>query len=415
MTARLRVRDSRNAGYYYDYQHYNKSVCASSAFWASYGYAGGLYSSGSYESMDDIIGDKPQKSLGLRGFRFHPMSKKKQTISVGTGSFWHIETAGTSCTSPYTFKPAWRRQGSLMPGRNYSGFAFSIDSFGRLITPDIADKRAYSQALNLCITECLSKVGRGGSETNLYEALAEVDKTLKIASEYLQVASKIARSKGLVNKVKASGNAYLLTRYGFKPLVSDIFAILQALKTPLGSIIETSRASSAVVYSTSSVNSVNDGGTFYVDGLITRTQTVTIRATSLNQYVKSLADALGLGYKNLMTVPWELMPYSFVVDWFVNVGALLGSLTPNFGVTPIGSCYTEEIVTKDSYVQTGVRPIHTHVTLQAPSDASCEMQFTCKNRLVGLPSPTLEVKTDFRFDHLTRALDASALLLQRLR
>jgi hypothetical protein len=283
--------------------------------------------------------------------------------------------------------------------------------------PDIIDPRGYSQVVNLCVADCLSKVGRGGSSTNLYEAMFEADKSLKIASEYLHAATKIASTKGLINKCRAAGNAYLLTRYGFKPLVSDIFASLEAFKTPLGHIIETSRSSESVTSVTASINTYVDGGTFSISGLTTRTQVVTAKATSLNQYQKNLMDALGLGYKQLLTVGWELIPYSFVVDWFVNVGDLLGSITPNFGVEPIGSCLVIRTDTTDRWIQTGQSLVDpsTFTAVTVPSSGYIDMIYRSTNRIVGLPTPELTIKTDFRFDHLTRALDAATLLLQRLK
>lgn len=418
MTSRFRKRDSRSNGSLVTYDNYLKPTCSASPVWSTYYTSGYSWPVGKYENMDDIVGDKPKPNTGVAGYRFHPMSYHSQEIGSGSGSSWEVKVITQDCSLPAElYNRRYRRSGALTPARQYCGFAFSIDPNGRLIMPNIVDPKQYSQAVNLCVTDCLSKVGRGGSSTNLYEALAEVDKTLGMASQYLQAATKIARSKGLINRCKAVGNAYLLTRYGFKPLVSDIFATLEALKTPLGSIIETTRSSSAVTSVTSYTNSYNDAGTFSIAGLVTRTQTVTVRATSLNQYQQTLQDALGLGYKNLMTVPWELVPYSFVVDWFVNVGDFIGSLTPNFGVSPIGSCLVTDVKTEDKWIQTGYTLLSpsTFSLISPPSSGYVSSTYHSKNRILGLPAPSLEIKTDFRFDHLTRCLDASALLLQRLR
>lgn len=46
-----------------------------------------------------------------------------------------------------------------------------------------------------------------------------------------------------------------------------------------------------------------------------------------------------LGLLNPMALAWELTPYSFVVDWFVPVGAWLASLTADVGLT-FASGYT---------------------------------------------------------------------------
>jgi hypothetical protein len=37
---------------------------------------------------------------------------------------------------------------------------------------------------------------------------------------------------------------------------------------------------------------------------------------------------------------WELIPFSFIIDWFFNVGETLASFTPNYGIESLASWYT---------------------------------------------------------------------------
>jgi hypothetical protein len=37
---------------------------------------------------------------------------------------------------------------------------------------------------------------------------------------------------------------------------------------------------------------------------------------------------------------WELVPFSFIVDWFFNVGETLAAFTPNYGIESLASWYT---------------------------------------------------------------------------
>jgi hypothetical protein len=46
----------------------------------------------------------------------------------------------------------------------------------------------------------------------------------------------------------------------------------------------------------------------------------------------SLAQLNGTGLLNPALLYWELMPYSFVVDWFIPVGDVLASLTAGLGL-----------------------------------------------------------------------------------
>jgi hypothetical protein len=46
------------------------------------------------------------------------------------------------------------------------------------------------------------------------------------------------------------------------------------------------------------------------------------------------------GLSNLPNLAWELVPFSFVVDWFINVGAFLSSLDATNGLSFVKGCYT---------------------------------------------------------------------------
>ena len=57
-----------------------------------------------------------------------------------------------------------------------------------------------------------------------------------------------------------------------------------------------------------------------------------------------LTNANIYGLQNLGETAWELVPFSFIVDWFTNVGATIGSWTPNIGYEILASWVTTEIV-----------------------------------------------------------------------
>jgi hypothetical protein len=208
-----------------------------------------------------------------------------------------------------------------------------------------------------------------------------------------------------------------MTRYGFAPTVKDITSTLEGLRTLLGNVIETTRASAEVYDVTSFSTSTGEAATFTILGTVVSTYKTSAKCTVLDQYTKSRFDALSLNFKNFLTVGWELVPYSFVVDWFGNVGDLIGSLAPNFGITPVGSCTALVIEREDVWTQTGVTHLNpsTQTVVVAPSGGSCTKVTRFYNRSIGIPMPSFQVKTDFRFDKLTRVLDAHALLMQQLR
>jgi hypothetical protein len=122
----------------------------------------------------------------------------------------------------------------------------------------------------------------------------------------------------------------------------------------------------------------------------------------------------GLGTKELMKLPWELVPFSFVVDWFANVGDFYGSFLPTPGYTQLGSCVVSERTTSVVHnVTSFTQPSYAYNMIR-PCTGSLTLTSTRKIR-AGLMAPGLVIKSDFRFSNLTRCADAVALLLQRMR
>jgi hypothetical protein len=69
------------------------------------------------------------------------------------------------------------------------------------------------------------------------------------------------------------------------------------------------------------------------------------------------------GVFNAATLIWEIIPFSFVVDWFANIGGLINALNPNPSYKTLGSwlvstttvtCYgTITVTLPDSSTNTG--------------------------------------------------------------
>jgi hypothetical protein len=136
---------------------------------------------------------------------------------------------------------------------------------------------------------------------------------------------------------------------------------------------------------------------------------------SLDEYDLTLADQLGLDFKSLVTLPWELIPYSFVVDWFLNIGDFIGSLTPSPGYTQLGSCFVVEREQTTSYTALGTEVPSLSYDVLRPVSGTVYRYRKSKNRYRMGDSGSIVIKNDFKLTNLIRALDAVALLQQKLR
>jgi hypothetical protein len=141
---------------------------------------------------------------------------------------------------------------------------------------------------------------------------------------------------------------------------------------------------------------------------------VDLRAMSLDEYVQDLASNLGFTGKGFVGLAWELIPFSFVVDWFANVGDYFYSLVPAFGYKQLGSClvttrYRTSIFTVLEPVE---QPGSEYDIVEAPTGTVAGSIWTKTRQALTLPG--LGIKTDFRLNELTRMGDAFSLTAVQL-
>ena len=95
----------------------------------------------------------------------------------------------------------------------------------------------------------------------------------------------------------------------------------------------------------------------------------TYRAGVLTRFGGNSTGSFGLGIDSLPITIWELVPFSFIIDWFLNVGNTIEAWTPNVGSTVLTSWISQKVV----YTQTVVASAKCEVTSSKISNASCNM------------------------------------------
>jgi hypothetical protein len=138
-----------------------------------------------------------------------------------------------------------------------------------------------------------------------------------------------AKHLGLTRDDLVSGtspaNAWLQLQYGWKPLVSDLHGLQQQVhkKFLKGTEIEAQGFNSSTV-----VKKFQRGG---LD--ITATSKSSVKVVLKAVIVREgLYGINNWGLINPASVAWELVPFSFVVDWFMPVGNTLEGLTATAGL-----------------------------------------------------------------------------------
>lgn len=126
---------------------------------------------------------------------------------------------------------------------------------------------------------------------------------------------------------KGLGSTWLEWHFGWDPLMKDISATVDILNRPhFDQRIEgkgkTQYRSEIISY----------GTTFkYFSERVTKVRAKAVADVRVSN--PNVAMAVQLGLINPLAIAWELVPYSFLIDWFSNVGAYLQSYTDFGGLT----------------------------------------------------------------------------------
>lgn len=203
-------------------------------------------------------------------------------------------------------------------------------------------------------------------------------------------------------KLRDGGGMFLEYHLGWEPFINDIYDAVNACQEP----VPVNRIKTSVRGNVSKFENLES---FYNKGFRQRTTVLTRRAAcnvEVENYNLHLADKLGL--INPASVAWELVPLSFVIDWFVPVGDFLRSMTDFAGLHlsgPENGFYRKS----ESTIFSQDKPYPGYTFLHDQSEAFLS------GRYDSLPaSPTLTPK---RVNGLSpmRGATAVSLLLQTLR
>lgn len=124
------------------------------------------------------------------------------------------------------------------------------------------------------------------------------------------------RSRDIPKHFRTLSNEYLSVRYGWRPLFNDMFSILKLVETYNDKTKTRIRARSGNPMSVSNDTAINESEfEFYLRTVERNTKT----EISVNAHVVADIEVPKLQF-NLIQTGWEVIPLSFVIDWFVTVG-----------------------------------------------------------------------------------------------
>jgi len=285
----------------------------------------------------------------------------------------------------------------------FSGATFSPGDPVSIPLPQWDRDDLYNDAL-----ERLNEKVRGSLDLSI--SLAEAGRTAKMvrATSKVEEYLKTLKSFGSVSRLsRQAANRWLEWTYGWKPLVNDLYQAADESQRFVLNKIERITASKSEkipdldrVYTTFAGNSlplhiVYNGKTGYRITISLEHPTYDIaRWTSLNP----------------VSIAWELLPYSFVVDWVYDVGQFLRATETGF---LYGLLFKEGFVSHlQAFMAEGKGSITSSYGFE---EGSCSHEFKRFERLV-LPSYPFPRKPSLKVSlGSSRLLSAAALLRQQLK
>lgn len=330
--------------------------------------------------------------------------------AVGSASAQHVANPGL----PSELRTVTTQNGRIVGGVSGAATQFFLGTPG-IPWPSLTQKLAELD--RKALAGLYSRVNEEGP--NLALIAAESGKTMTMLYSIFTAGVSLMRSLKRLdldgarrvivgNSNQDLANRWLAFQYGVKPLISDAADIMDELgrsakawrkyTSPRSDSVKTTTTASAAAASKSTFEFTIDMTVKYSVLLDTN---VSI-GSSLNRY----------GFGNAPGLVWELIPFSFVIDWFLPIGNYLNSCQC-FQSNVRYFWRTTTVLYDVSYSTThGSQPGGGLIGGGYGPEGS-ETRLTCQRSVLGsvpaLPLPTIN-RQPF---NITRVLSALSLYLQR--
>jgi hypothetical protein len=245
----------------------------------------------------------------------------------GIGHSAHTEQS----IPPTAFLPS----GDLSGGENYGNeVSFIRDTVVRKLQDKLLDQKVNvgqfiaerQQTINLVtstarrIAESIHSIRRGNLKHAIYSLTGSVPSP--------------GLSRGIKRRFGGVPEQYLALKYGWQPLLSDIYGSCEELANHATDSPPALSASASAKMDLPPRTGAYGTGGYYPKREVSRDSgTIAGRGSLVAKLSSGFGQGLArTGLINPYQVAWELIPYSFVVDWFLPVGNFLTRLNYDTGL-----------------------------------------------------------------------------------
>lgn len=265
-----------------------------------------------------------------RAFDYHRSVKKLlsqepcgvRTTTIYANSPWEVRTE----MSP--FYGYWSQYLDYVPGG---------DSGDR--------ENAYDESITKARNDLISN--SAGIGADLFQARQSIDELAALASRFCRVFLALKRGNfdeaaqqftNLTGKhinvrsaQRSLADLWLQMSYGITPTMSDLVALQGIVHDALNAVVPVTGKGKGKLEK-DETSYTPDGLTKIVSHVTDRSKTVLLGAID-NPYLAGLNSA---GLINPLSIAWELVPWSFAIDWFVPIGQTLTACTAGVGIKDLG-------------------------------------------------------------------------------
>jgi hypothetical protein len=370
---------------------------------------------------------------------FEPDKKNSRSIihlgnstkSYANNPGWRVAVAkGTNATSGYN-----RRVLSVKVSM-YSCFSESSntlsDGYGKITTSPIITAKSYTPLIDRATAQIRNKLNGHVGRAQLAAPIAESREIHRLVRQINGLAIDTVKALLAIRKTQGksvlnlASNVWLGFGFGLSPLLKDIEQAAKSVQDYNSRMDHYVRLKGTATMDWTSGYSIKPNGTFpdiaygmYV-GETHNTyhkqgaQIIAgIRITTASSASYSVTDHLGLNVSSLPSVAWELVPFSWAVDYFTTVSPWLDDMFYTLPGTTIYCSQSLKYESRDRVsLLTYLKPGYSGYLSGGDSETTC-LDFN-RSSLSQLPSRSLRIKSvdEIGKSGLTKLLNLSSVLAQ---
>lgn len=307
--------------------------------------------------------------------------------------------------------------------------AYWMNGVQSSVAPDLITRQERDRLVAIASTKCWGAVS--ASKVQLLQTLADIKRTIELVRHPLASAESFVRkarnrknsswSDRSLTVAKYMAREWLTYRYGWRQLYLDVKGVLDAVGTHERTGLLQTRANTKTRSEVSETLMVKaNNSTFEIEVSKSTQDELYVKCGLFYDGKLDVPKYLGLTYLDVLAAAWDIIPYSFVIDWVVDVQSYLSALTPFYLVPARGAYTTLTRVKTLTHQVTGQVNMLASNWIQygsvtsAPSGIAISIERS-KTRIKGIGDPSLSLVANIGDLVSIRVLDSIALILNILR